>query len=111
MVINNKKLYYSQSHTLFRGEFEGLKAIRDTKTVYAPRPLATGVTHNGRHILVMDYLNITKLDKKTSAELGRQIADMHMCNWQNNCGWYTTVYARVFENCMLKSCDIRVPQV
>lgn len=65
---------------MFTGEVEGLKAIRNTKTVLAPRPIASGVTNNNKHFIIMEYFNMVGLDSKTSAELGSQLADMHLFN-------------------------------
>lgn len=67
---------------MFHGELEGLRVIYDTKTVSAPRPIATGCTNNGCYFIVMEYLNMTSLNGKCSAELGSQLADMHMFNLQ-----------------------------
>lgn len=79
MIIQYVKKYY--------GEYEGLKALRNTKTVYLPRPIAVGHTSNkSQHFIALEYLNITILDDETMAELGSQIADMHMCNWKQKCG-------------------------
>lgn len=65
---------------MFNGEFEGLKAIRSTKTVQAPNPIATGCTSSGQQFIVMEYLNMTSLDGKCSSKLGSELADMHMFN-------------------------------
>lgn len=65
---------------MFRGELEGLKAMHDTKTVLIPHPMAVGSTNSGHHFIVMEYLNMTSLNGKCSAELGSQLADMHLFN-------------------------------
>lgn len=79
MIIQHGKKFY--------GEFESLKALRKTKTVYIPRPIATGHTSNkNQHFIAMEYMDISVLDDKTMGKLGSQLADMHMCNWQNKCG-------------------------
>lgn len=67
---------------MFHGEFEGLKAICTTKTVSAPHPKATGVINNDHHFIVMEYMDMTSLNAKCSADLGNQLADMHMFNFQ-----------------------------
>lgn len=87
---------------MFQGELEGLKAIRNTNTVLVPRPLTTGRTDCGQHFIVMDYLNMTTLNEEYSFELGNQIADMHMCNWQRKCSLVTI---SVNENFIFKLCN------
>jgi len=67
---------------MFGGELEALNVIRDTKTVSAPRPMGIGCTKSGHHFIVMEYLNMTSLNRKCSAELGNQLADMHIFNLQ-----------------------------
>lgn len=67
---------------MFHGELESLKAIRSTRTVLAPNPIATGFTESGQYFIVMEYLNMTSLNTTCSAELGSQLADMHMNNLQ-----------------------------
>lgn len=59
---------------------ESLHAIRDTKTVLAPRPIVTGHVKNESNFIVMEYLKLVSLDNKSSAELGSQLADMHLDN-------------------------------
>lgn len=87
---------------MFKGELDGLNAIRSSDTLFAPRPITTGTTDDNRHFLVMDYLNITRLDKNASKILGSKLADMHMCNWVNKCGLYTYRYipTREFSKCL-----------
>lgn len=65
---------------MFQGELEGLRAICDTKTIMAPHPIATGHLDNGQYFIVMEYLNMTSLNAKSSSELGSRLADMHMFN-------------------------------
>lgn len=51
-----------------------------------PLPIATGhIKNNNEHFIVMDYLNFTTLSSSAAAELGRQLADMHMCNLKEEC--------------------------
>lgn len=73
-----------QSDKKTKGEYEGLKAIQETKTVMVPRPIVIGRTSNHvQHFLVMDYLNLTVLNNVASAELGRKLADLHLHNLQH----------------------------
>lgn len=77
--------YYLQADKKFYGEFEGLRALRETKTVMAPRPIATGLTiDKSNHLFVLEYLNLTSLNEKSTIKLGRQIADLHLFNFQQN---------------------------
>lgn len=62
------------------GEFEGLDAILDTKTVLVPNPITTGFTKKNNYYLVLEYLNATTINNETSAKLGSQLADMHLHN-------------------------------
>lgn len=71
---------YSQSSLMFNGELESLKSIRSTRTVYVPRPIATGLTYLNRTFLVVEHLNLTTLDDTISAKLGKELANMHMVN-------------------------------
>lgn len=87
---------------MFKGEIEGLKAINDTKTIAVPQVLATGQTDCGQHFLVMEYLKITKFRNSSFAELGRQLADMHLCNLNNTCGRY--LFMNVFTIVIFKLC-------
>lgn len=66
---------------MFRGEFEGLQAISNTKTVSVPCPKATCFINN-HHFIVMEYMDMTSLNTKCSVDLGSQLADMHMFNFQ-----------------------------
>lgn len=75
-----------QSDKKYHGEFEGLKAILDTKTILAPRPIATGGTSNkSQHFIVLEFMNISLLNNEIAAELGNQLADMHLYNIQKEC--------------------------
>lgn len=72
---------------MFQGELESLKALRDSKTVLVPNPIATGGTRkdksstmNNKHFIVMEYLNMTALYAECAAELGSQLADLHLSN-------------------------------
>lgn len=72
---------------MFQGEFESLKALRDSKVVWVPNPIATGSTRKdksstkkNRHFIVMEYLKITPTDNMSSQVLGSQLADLHLQN-------------------------------
>lgn len=72
--------YNLQSANIFKGEFEGLKAIRSIKTVLAPKPIATGHLNNDHYFIAMEYLNITLLSFNGSSKFGSLLADMHLHN-------------------------------
>lgn len=63
----------------FRAEEEGLDAIRKTETVRVPRVLGRG-SNADDSFLVMEYIERGYGDRKTSEELGRGLAMMHMAD-------------------------------
>lgn len=65
---------------MFDGEIEGLKAMRETKTVLAPYPIATGQVNNSHYVLVLEHFNLTRINNRGFAKLGRQMANMHLHN-------------------------------
>ncbi|XP_050441953.1 fructosamine-3-kinase-like isoform X2 [Adelges cooleyi] len=69
---------------MFKGEFEGLKAIGDTETVRVPVPIVTGSTKNSQHFLAMEFLNdlsqVFNTDSEASRTLGSNLADLHLHN-------------------------------
>jgi len=69
---------------MFNGELESLKAIYSTKTVAVPYPIVTSCTNGSDNFIVMEYLNMASLNAKCSAQLGSQLADMHMFNLQKD---------------------------
>lgn len=73
---------------MFNGEIEGLKAIRDTNIIKVPQTITMGHTECGQHFLVMEYLCMKQLKYFSFAELGRLLADMHLCNMNSTCGRY-----------------------
>lgn len=97
------KKYYLQSDRKYYGEFEGLEAIRNTKTVKAPRPVVVGLTDDkSKHLLVLEFMNLTSLEKKSSAKLGIQLADMHLFNLQHNSSLVIIQFFRInfFSICL-----------
>lgn len=74
-----------QSDKMFQGELESLKAIRDTQTVTVPNPITIGSTlknstKNNQYFIVLKYFKFTSLNPISSAELGSQLAEMHLSN-------------------------------
>lgn len=49
-----------------------------------PRPVATGQTKLNSSILVTEFLNTLSLNNKSWADLGSQLADLHLHNFQGN---------------------------
>lgn len=58
---------------MFDGEFESLKAVVDTWTVKAPKPLAVVDNPAGGAVLVMEYLDMRHLSGHAPT-LGTQLA-------------------------------------
>lgn len=67
---------------MFRGEIEGLIAIRNTKTVRAPRPIAISERNRTHQYFVEEYIPLSILDESSAKTLGSQLADMHLFNIQ-----------------------------
>lgn len=67
------KLGGPDAELAFRGEYHGLKAISETRSVLCPRPISVG-TFNGKSYLLMTQLK--GLSGDTSG-LGRHLAAMH----------------------------------
>lgn len=88
--------YNLQYNRTFLGEFEGLRAIRNTKTILAPKPIASGQLSNGNHFIAMEYLEMTPFSANSSSEFGSLLADMHMENLvsrkQQQFGFQTDTY-------------------
>lgn len=70
---------------MFHGEFESLKALQKTNSVIVPTPLFAGKADNGQFFIVLSYFNIAKLKDVNSAELGNQLADLHLFNLHRDC--------------------------
>lgn len=72
---------------MFKGEFEGLKAILNTRTILVPEPIATGHTEdNSKNFILLKYMPMTTFTIKGSVQLGRQLADFHLHNLRNSKG-------------------------
>lgn len=48
-----------------------------------PKPIAIGHTVRDSHFIVLEYLNMTKIDDNGWTRLGRQLAKMHLGNLHN----------------------------
>ncbi len=67
----------------FERETEGLLAIRDTKTIRAPEPLAVGNLSadnlSSTSFLIMEYIDAASPRPDFSETFGRQLAALHRC--------------------------------
>ena len=80
------KIYVKENHrpgalTMFQGEFASLVKIQETETVKVPRPVKVLEREPGA-VLVMEYLELGSCSSQ--AELGRQVAALHLHNNNNN---------------------------
>lgn len=75
-VKSNKK---SKARLMFDGEFAGLKAIADTKTVVVPKPITVLDNPDGGACLVMEFLDMKGL-RRFSQKLGEDLATLHLHN-------------------------------
>lgn len=64
---------------MFDGEFAGLKAIADTKTVVVPKPVTVLDNPDGGACLVMEFLDMKGL-RRFSQKLGEDLATLHLHN-------------------------------
>ncbi|KAK8378055.1 hypothetical protein O3P69_018777 [Scylla paramamosain] len=74
-----KKNSKEKALEMFDGEYEGLKAIQATGTVRVPMPHLALDNPAGGAVLVMEYLNMQGLKRK-SGQLGTQLARLHLHN-------------------------------
>ena len=65
-----------ENKDFFRAEAEGLSAIRQTGTVRTPEVLALG-TDGSDSYLLMEYISAGRGGRKSSEELGTELARMH----------------------------------
>ncbi|XP_068084987.1 ketosamine-3-kinase isoform X2 [Anabrus simplex] len=75
-VKQNRK---AKAREMFDGEYESLKAIAATNSVRAPDPIVVLDNPNGGAVIVLEYLDMKGL-RKYSAQLGEQLAKMHLHN-------------------------------
>ncbi|KPP57337.1 ketosamine-3-kinase-like [Scleropages formosus] len=73
--INHK----SQARLMFDGEEASLKAILETETVKVPKPVKVFDLKNGGAVFAMEHLDMRSLNR-FSAQLGEQLADLHLHN-------------------------------
>ncbi|ESO91643.1 hypothetical protein LOTGIDRAFT_121864 [Lottia gigantea] len=71
-----------QAGLMFQGEFKSLEAINKTGTVKTPKPYKVIDNPAGGSIFVMEYLDLRGKVSTSSAQLGRQLASLHLYNTQ-----------------------------
>ncbi|XP_057295594.1 ketosamine-3-kinase-like [Hydractinia symbiolongicarpus] len=65
---------------MFMGEYESLKAMRDTKTVRVPEPIKLCKNADGKdYLFIMEHLDMHSL-RKYQQQLGTDIAKLHLHN-------------------------------
>ncbi len=72
---------------MFAAEAEGLAAIRATKTVRAPEPLAWGGEAGGAAWLLLEYVPTERAAPDTGERLGRGLAALHAAGTESTFGW------------------------
>jgi fructosamine-3-kinase len=70
------KLNDAENLAMFEAEAAGLAAIRDSRSLRAPEPLAWGVSQ-GRSWLVLEFIAFSGPRPGSGATLGKQLAAMH----------------------------------
>lgn len=76
-----------QYNKKYQGEYESLKAIEDTDTLLVPPPLGFGQTVSVikvKYFIVIDYMNMSLLNNRSSERLGELLADMHLYNFEHD---------------------------
>lgn len=68
----------SEADVMFKGEYQSLKELSQTKTVKVPEPLLIGEVDK-KNFLVMEYLDLKNLNNYSS-ELGTLLAQLHLHN-------------------------------
>ncbi len=79
------KLNAAGSLAMFEAEAAGLAAIRASRSLRAPRPVASGGSHS-RSWLALEYVEFSRPRPGTSAVLGEQLAEMHRTSAESY-GW------------------------
>lgn len=70
----------SGARVMFDGEYEGLKAMTETKTIRVPKPIDVfNSPKNEGAMIVMEYLEFKSLSR-FAKELGERVADLHLYN-------------------------------
>ncbi len=63
--------------SMLEAEIVALQLIVHAKKIKCPQPLFTEVIHSSGCVLVMEYLDLHRLDHDSGALLGHQLADLH----------------------------------
>ena len=70
------KLNHASMLDMFEAEYEGLKAMTDTRTIRVPHPLCTGTAGDESYI-VMEHIEFGRAGGHGQALAGQQLAAMH----------------------------------
>lgn len=71
---------------MFEAEFEGLRAMAETRTIRVPEPLCSGIA-DGQAYLAMEYIDMGHAGGASAATAGRQLAGMHQ-SLGERFGWH-----------------------
>ncbi|GFO08660.1 fructosamine-3-kinase [Plakobranchus ocellatus] len=63
---------------MFQGEYESLKALRNTQVLTVPKPIKLIKLRNGSAMLVIEYLDMKQL--RDFSALGQEVARLHLHN-------------------------------
>lgn len=81
------KRHPSQDIGMYKAEFAGLQAIKDTSSVRVPEPLLCGQGDEGAY-LIMEYLEFSSHDRGSLQDLGESLARMHLCPGPEKFGFH-----------------------
>ena len=70
------KLNLDSMLAMFEAEFEGLRAMAESRTIRVPEPLCSGIA-DGQAYLVMEYIDMGHAGRGGAATAGGQLAGMH----------------------------------
>lgn len=80
------KLNKASCLSMFEAEAEGLQTLQDTYCLRVPKPLIHGIS-NGCAFLVLEYLELTRLNSQGEQLFGQQLARLHR-QQQGYFGWH-----------------------
>jgi fructosamine-3-kinase len=72
--------------SMFESEATGLTQLAQTQTIRVPSPICHGI-HENYAYLVLEYLPLVSLTDRTSHELGRKLAELHLTSGATAFGW------------------------
>jgi fructosamine-3-kinase len=80
------KLNQASQVEMFEAEMLGLQQMRSTQTIVLPQPICVGITHSSAYI-VLEWLNLGGAKSTAWAEMGRQLAQLHLTRGPTAFGW------------------------